>query len=151
MVELTGVPLEWGAHLLLVNEVQVEVRAEEARVRVLLHEPKDALLCQVEAAPSYTLQVVLGVFSSVRVQIHLELVRATCEGDPACPHLPSTLAHLLDPGSILKQSWVVTDLGLGQLLWCRENDEAGLNVGRDAARTLLVSSHEMQKPSKVMP
>lgn len=68
----------------MVNEVQVEVRAEEAWVRVLFHEPEDALLRQVEAAPRDALQVVLGVLPCVRVQIYLRgrggMVRAACRG-----------------------------------------------------------------------
>lgn len=75
--------LERGTHLLLVNEVQVEVRAEKARIRVLLHEPEDALLRQVEAAPGDTLQVVLGVLPGVRVQVDLRREpRTTWSGLP---------------------------------------------------------------------
>lgn len=84
MPSSTARPLKRGTHFLLVNEVQVEVRAEEARVRVLFHEPKDAFLCQIKAAPRDALQVVLGVFPRVRVQVYLQgqrgMVRAVCRG-----------------------------------------------------------------------
>lgn len=73
-------PLKRGTHLLLVNEVQVEVRAEEAWIGVLFHEPEDALLRQIEAAMGDTLQVVLGVLPCVGVQVDLWGQRAVWSG-----------------------------------------------------------------------
>lgn len=82
-LDSSGRPLKRGTHLLLVNKVQVEVRTEKARVRVLFHEPEDALLCQVEAAPRDALQVVLGVLPRVGIQVDLRRQRGTWSGLPA--------------------------------------------------------------------
>lgn len=70
------VALQRGAGFLLVDDVQVQVRAEEAGVRVLLHQPVNPLLREVEAAAGDVLQVLLGVLPCVGVQIHLWAERA---------------------------------------------------------------------------
>lgn len=61
-----------AAGLLLVHQVQVELGAQEARVRILLHEAKYPPLGQVEAGPRDVLKVLLCVLPGVRVQVHLE-------------------------------------------------------------------------------
>lgn len=62
-----------GVEPLLVGQVPVEVRAQEARVRVLLHEAIDPVLGQVKGHCRGALQVLLRDLSGVGVQIHLLL------------------------------------------------------------------------------
>lgn len=64
--------LQGRARLLGVNEIQVQLRAQEAGVGVLLHQAINPPLGKIKAAPADVLQVLFGVFPGVGVQIDLE-------------------------------------------------------------------------------